>query len=391
MSESAPVVPLGAWLAELTDDQLVRLFELRPDLAQPPPGSISALAARAQSRQSVKAATDGLDFLALAILDALLVLRADGGGVPVTKLSTLIGDRVNESDLRGALDALRARALAWGDDAVRVAPESAAGLPWHPGQVTVEADGLDANRIVELLDAVDQPQRELLERLVDGSPIGRTRDAATGTPADRPVQRLLAVGLLRQVDEDTVILPRVVGQVMRGESPGPVGLAPPEATTTSTSVSDVDAAAAGSAMDLLREVDVVLETLSAAPIPELRSGGLGVRELKRLSKGTGIDDDRLGLILEVASAAGLIAAGIPEPDPLDGAGPHWGPTLAAGHFFESPPAVRWHLIPSAWLDLPARPGLVGERGPDGKPYAALSDSLYSTAAPLGRRMLLATR
>ena len=63
MSESAPVVPLGAWLAELTDEQLVRLLELRPDLAQPPPGSIAALAARAQSRQSVKAATDGLDFL----------------------------------------------------------------------------------------------------------------------------------------------------------------------------------------------------------------------------------------------------------------------------------------------------------------------------------------
>jgi hypothetical protein len=86
----------------------------------------------------------------------------------------------------------------------------------------------------------------------------------------------------------------------------------------------------------------------------------------------------------------LIAAGIPEPDPLDGAGPYWAPTLAADRFVESPNAVRWNLIASAWLDLPARPGLVGERGPDGKPYAVLSDSLYSTAAPLDRRLLLAT-
>ncbi|GAB7068291.1 helicase-associated domain-containing protein [Mycobacterium hodleri] len=390
MSESAPVVPLGAWLAELTDDQLVRLFELRPDLAQPPPGSISALAARAQARQSVKAATDGLDFLALATLDALLVLHADAGGVPLAALSELLGGRVDSDDLATALDALRARALAWGDDALRVAQESAAGLPWHPGQVTLEADGPDAAHVAELVARVDGPQRELLERLVDGSPIGRTRDAATGTPADRPVQRLLAAGLLRRVDEDTVILPRLVGQVMRGEAPGPLGLAPPDPTTTATSVADVDAAAAGSAMDLLREVDVVLDALSSAPIPELRSGGLGVRELKRLSKGTGIDDDRLGLILEVASAAGLIAAGIPEPDPLDGAGPYWAPTLAADRFVESPNAVRWHQIASAWLDLPARPGLVGERGPDGKPYAVLSDSLYSTAAPLDRRLLLAT-
>ena len=390
MSESAPVVPLGTWLAELTDDQLVRLFELRPDLAQPPPGSISALAARAQARQSVKAATDGLDFLALATLDALLVLHADRGGVPLTELTATLGDRVGPDDLTAALDALRERALAWGEDAVRVAPESAAGLPWHPGQVTLEADGLDASRVADLVDGVDGPQRDLLERLVDGSPIGRTRDAATGTPADRPVQRLLAAGLLRRVDEDTVILPRVVGQVMRGEAPGPVGLTPTDPATTTTSTADVDAAAAGSAMDLLREVDVVIEALSATPIPELRSGGLGVRELKRLGKATGIDDDRLGLILEIASAAGLIAAGIPEPDPLDGAGPYWAPTLAADRFVESTNAVRWHLITSAWLDLPARPGLVGERGPDGKPYAVLSDSLYSTAAPLDRRLLLTT-
>jgi hypothetical protein len=98
----------------------------------------------------------------------------------------------------------------------------------------------------------------------------------------------------------------------------------------------------------------------------------------------------VGLILEVASAAGLIAAGIPEPDPLDGAASYWAPTLAADRFLESPTAVRWYLIASAWLDLPARPGLIGERGPDGKPYGALSDSLYSTAAPLDRRLLLAT-
>jgi len=390
MSESAPVVPLGAWLAELTDDQLVRLLELRPDLAQPPPGSISALAARAQSRQSVKAATDGLDFLALAVLDALLVLQADGGGIPQAKLFALIGDRAARDDLDSAIDVLRARALAWGDDALRVAAEAAAGLPWHPGQVTLEADGLSADRIVELLDAVDLPQRELLERLVDGSPIGRTRDAAPGTPPERPVQRLLAAGLLRQVDEDTVILPRVVGQVMRGESPGPTGLVPPDAAVTSTSASDVNAAAAGSAIDLLREIDLVIETLSTAPIPELRNGGLGIRELKRLTKNTGVDEQRLGLILEVASAAGLIASGIPEPDPLDGTGPYWAPTIAADRFTESSTAARWHLVASSWLDLPSRPGLIGDRSPDGKPYGALSDSLYSTAAPLDRRLLLTT-
>jgi hypothetical protein len=72
---------MAAWLAELDDGRLIRLLELRPDLAQPPPGTIAALAARAQARQSVKAATDELDFLRLAVLDALLVLHADTGAV----------------------------------------------------------------------------------------------------------------------------------------------------------------------------------------------------------------------------------------------------------------------------------------------------------------------
>ena len=79
---TGPDVPLGAWLADLPDEQLIRLLELRPDLTQPPPGTIAALAARAQTRQSVKAATDELDFLRLAVLDALLVLHADTAAGP---------------------------------------------------------------------------------------------------------------------------------------------------------------------------------------------------------------------------------------------------------------------------------------------------------------------
>lgn len=388
MSEHNPGVPLGAWLADLPDERLIRLLELRPDLTQPPPGSIAALAARAQARQSVKAATDELDFLRLAVLDALLTLHAETTPVPLTKLTALLGDRVGEDAVAAAIDDLRRRALVWGDSEVRVAAEASAGVPWYPGQVVLEATDLTGDDIADRLAHLDDGQRELLQRLMEGSPMGRTRDAAPGTPPDRPVQRLLAAGLLRQVDAETVILPRLVGQVLRGEAPGPVELTPPDPVVSTTTAADVDAVAAGAVIDLLREVEVVLETLGATTVPELRSGGLGVRDVKRLTKLTGIDDQRLGLILEVSAAAGLIAAGLPDPEPPDGAGPYWAPTVAADRFTESPVAVRWHLMASTWLDLPARPGLIGGRGPDGKPYAALSDSLYSTAAPLDRRLLL---
>lgn len=375
-------------MADLPDDRLVRLLELRPDLTQPPPGSIAALAARAQARQSVKAATDDLDFLRLAVLDALLVLHADTTAVPVTKLLELIGDRAPEAAIAAAVDDLRDRGLVWGDAAVRVAAEAVAGLPWYPGQATVEDTAASPQDIAARLESLDEAQSELLQKLLEGSPVGRTRDAAPGTPSDRPVQRLLAAGLLRQVDAETVILPRLVGQVLRGELPGPLQLTEPDPVVSTTTAADADAVAAGAALDLLREVEVVLETLGATPVPELRSGGLGVRDVKRLTKATGIDERRLGLILEVTAGAGLISAGMPEPEPEAGDGPYWAPTVSSDRFVESPTAVKWHLLATTWLELPGRPSLIGNRGPDGKPYAALSDSLFSTAAPLDRRLLL---
>ena len=43
-------IPLGSWLSGLPDEKLIRFLELRPDLAQPAPGSIAALSARASAR-----------------------------------------------------------------------------------------------------------------------------------------------------------------------------------------------------------------------------------------------------------------------------------------------------------------------------------------------------
>jgi hypothetical protein len=388
MTDNTPDIPLGSWLAELSDERLIRLLELRPDLAQPPPGSIAALAARAQARQSVKAATDELDFLRLAVLDALLVLQADTAPVPTAKLLALIDDRVSEADVTGALDDLRERALVWGEAALRVAADASAALPWHPGQVTLEDGSRGGEEIAALIDELTEAQLEVLEKLLEGSPMGRTRDAAPGAAGDRPVPQLLALGLLRRIDAETVILPRHVGQVLRGEQPGPLQLTAPDPVVSTTTSDDVDATAAGAVIDLLRELDVLLATLATGPVSELRSGGLGIRDVKRLSKTTGIEEPRLGLVLELAAAAGLIASGMPDPEPATGDGPYWAPTVAVDRFTALPAAERWQLLADVWLDLPGRPALIGTRGPDAKPYGALTDALYSTAAPLDRRLLL---
>ena len=107
MTDNTPDIPLGSWLADLPDERLIRLLEIRPDLAQPPPGSIAALAARAQARQSVRAATDDLDFLRLAVLDALLVLQAETAPLPSAKLLARTGGGAPGADVMGALDGRR--------------------------------------------------------------------------------------------------------------------------------------------------------------------------------------------------------------------------------------------------------------------------------------------
>ncbi|MCV7191663.1 helicase-associated domain-containing protein [Mycolicibacterium brumae] len=388
MKKQSRGTPLGAWLAELPDDGLVRLLTLRPDLAQPAPASIAALASRAQARQSVQAATDELDLLRLSVLDALLVLHANVSPVPPAALTDLLTGRADPAQVRHALDELKARALAWGDDEIRVASEATAGLPWYPGQVMRDGGDLTNDELAALIGGLDPEQRELLDRLAEGSPVGRTRDARPDAPQANPVPRLLAAGLLMRVDDETVLLPRRVGQLLRGQQPDPIELTPPDAAVAQVSQMEADGAAAVAVIDLLREVDTVLNTLAASPAPELRSGGLGVREAKRLAKATGIGEDRLTLILELAATAGLIASGMPDPAPEDGNPPYWAPTVAADRYQDTPASGRWALLAQAWLALPARPGLVGQRGPDGKPLVALSHALHSSAAPLDRRLLL---
>ena len=87
MTETRSTRPSRCWWpAGSPDDGLVRLLELRPDLAQPAPGNVAALAARASSRQSVKAAADELDFLRPRSSMRVLVLQADHAGVPMDEL-----------------------------------------------------------------------------------------------------------------------------------------------------------------------------------------------------------------------------------------------------------------------------------------------------------------
>lgn len=85
-------------------------------ISQPAPGSMAAALAARAARQSVKVTADDLDFLRLAVLDALMTLDAHRTAVPVTELLALLGGPTAE--VLAALEDLRVRALVWGDDEV---------------------------------------------------------------------------------------------------------------------------------------------------------------------------------------------------------------------------------------------------------------------------------
>ena len=56
----------------------------------------------------------------------------------------------------------------------------------------------------------------------------------------------------------------------------------------------------------------------SAPARALQSGGLGVRDLRRLGKLADLSEHETGRLLEIAGAAGLVGQGAAPPGPAEG-------------------------------------------------------------------------
>ncbi|MGD9530811.1 MAG: DNA-binding protein, partial [Pseudonocardia sp.] len=371
--------PLVDWLRAQDDTALATLLARRPDLAVPPPGDLTVLATRAAVRASVVRACDDLDTVTLAVLEALVVADADTAPVPLAELERLLGPDAPAAAVTDALRRLRERALAWGpDDALMVVPAVRDAVPRFPGGLGRPATGpAGSSALPGLLAGVDDEERRVLQALAAGPPIGRSR----GDPAG-PVGRLLARGLLLRVDAETVELPRQVGLALRGERPlGPLAVTPPDLAPRERGAAVVDGTAADAALRLLRQVEALIGFWGEAPPPVLRSGGLGVRELRRAAREMGVDEPAAALVVELAVAADLVGAS-------ENTASEWVPTTAADGWLAGGPEVRWSLLARTWLDLPRLPGLVGRRDDAGRAVAALSDGVRRPLAGRDRRRIL---
>jgi Helicase conserved C-terminal domain len=376
------LTPLVDWLRAQDDDTLADLLRLRSDLAVPPPADLTVLATRAGIRASVHRACDDLDTVALHVVEALVVADADSEPVPVAEIARLLGPDLPRAALDVALAALRARALVWDcAGGVALVPAVRDVVSRFPGGLGRPTAGVAASSdLPHLLAAVDPDERRVLETLAVGPPVGRSRGGAD--PAS-PVSRLLARGLLVRVDADTVELPRQVGLALRGDRPlGSLTLDPPDLATTDRGVETVDGTAAGAALRALRQAEQLVAFWGTSPPPALRSGGLGVRELRRMAREVDADETTAALLVEIVVAADLVGES-------DGVAPEWVPTTGADVWAAGGPEQKWAVLARAWLDLPRVPGLIGARDDAGRPIAALSDGPRRPTAPRDRRRVLA--
>ncbi len=233
-----------------------------------------------------------------------------------------------------------------------------------------------------LLADVSDRGRGVLEKLAAGPPVG----AVTPTgPLAPTIRALVAQRLLVRKDATLVELPREVGLVLRGDRPlGELHPEPALPAPRKPGAKTVDATGAGQALQVLRQLRRFIDALTATSTPALKSGGLGVRETRRLARELDLDEPTLSLLAELLVAGNLVTA-------TDGVGRQaafWTPTMAADSWLALSDEAAWAFIAHHWLDLRRDPARAGQPDAGGKPFNLLASELSWLRGPADRRWVL---
>jgi hypothetical protein len=379
MPTDAPAT-LAAWLRTRSDEQLCALLAARADVARPAPSDVVALASRLAVPVSVDRALDELDAATLQVLDVVLLAPSDG--VAADELVAALPD-VPEEAVAAAIERLTTRALLWGDEVLH-APDPVRRAVRYPAGLGRRAAELRVPLPADLPAAVGElapEERAVLERLAGERPVGHLPDVP-GDGGGSPARRLLQRGLLARIDALNVELPRELGLLLRGDRPyGPPKIRPTPAVVAREPAT-VDRQAAGAALESVGRIGELLALLEDEPAGLLRSGGVGVRDQKRLARTLHVPEPDAAWLLELAFLAGLLDVGGPHRD-------EWLPTRAYDLWREQALPDRWATLAAGWLAGIRLPSLVGLRDVGGKAANPLSPDLVRHTAPAIRRSALA--
>jgi hypothetical protein len=409
-------VRLSDHLRALSDPELAELLCRRPDLGRAAEGGFGALARRAASPSSLGRALVRADVGMLVLAEALCVRHP----VSVDELAALLGT----SDVDGvvsSVERLRRFGLALVDDGLIEPVDRLTELFPHPfglGRSFVDlAPQLDPGRLreiaerhglevgdaptavvaaavsrwlaageglAELLAGAPQESRELLRYLVvEGvARLDLPSWLRYGQmPGDDPRAWLIDQGLVVPIGGDEAELPREVALHLRSGGLAPHALlrAPSLRSAAGLDAEAVDAAGAERSVRTLAAAEALVQHLGDRPASVRKSGGVGSRELRRLSRVVGLDERDTARLLELVAAAGLVDSNRTQVQPAARA-ERW---LA----LERP--RRWLALVWTWLETERLPSLALGELPSGVKVGALERTELVVDAPGGRRDLLA--
>ncbi|MEI2276821.1 helicase-associated domain-containing protein [Paenarthrobacter ilicis] len=444
---------LSKELEARSDDSLRALFAARPDLISPMAPDFAALAARASARVSVQRALERLNKPEMQVLETLhlstnadtghsvsaaglkkaiagstlsalepilatlqdlaLIHRADPPAgspattfrqrfyLPVGSLKDVIG--IYPAGLGRSYTELVRLQPAFAQRVVQLVAElHASGAGIHPASTPMDA-ALALQRwtsspagLRAILASAPERTIGLLDRFgswaMGAVPQAQRRASVTHESHDvGPIDWLLARGLLVPLDAGHVELPHSVGLALRGGAIiSDFTLAPPVPELGHTSAALRRNAAMGAIAETLRLTGELLFAVREQPLATLRSGGVGVRELRRLAESIRCGVQETALLLEISALAGLLR--------LDVDSSTWvlPPSL---EWLTLPRQEQWLWLVNAWLASERAPSLVGQpltgpqsasshQGPAASTINALSAEAQRPDAPVVRRRVL---
>ncbi len=353
------------YLRALDDAALISMFSHRPDLVTPVPPDMASLAVRASSAPSLARAVDALNKWQLQVLEVCAILPEPFTEKELTALT--------EKSALFTIPGLVERGLLYSDkDGLRT--------PTPLKEVLgSEIAGLGPASMSKLklkkLDDAPAAAKKVLDAMVWGPPRGAIADIKKPSAG---VQWLLEDGFLIPFNQQTVVLPREVAIYLRGNKVHrQLETSQPAITGSKRDERNVQLAAIANVTTFLRWTEEVLNFWAQEPASALRSGGLGVRDLKELSLHLGVDESCTAFVAEVAYLSGLLTID-PDDKIL--------PTHQFDIWLTQKASAKWEALTSAWLTTSRVSGLVGKEG--SKNVAPLGPELDRSSAATTRRLVL---